>query len=255
MRRPKRTAAQVAARTRAAEDARELGRRIRDARQRRRLTQHALADQVGVSRSQVLRLELGRGARTPLETWHALAAELQLTFTVRLGTDPQREPADAGHLAIQELVLTLASRLGATGSFELPTKPNDPARSVDAHILDRARRRMIVVECWNSFGDFGAAARSSSRKLADLEALAVALGGEPGPLQVGLCWVVRATARNRTLIARYPHLFDARFPGGSAAWVRTLTAGGPMPSQPGLVWCDVGATQLYARRRRHAAGE
>jgi hypothetical protein len=65
---------------------------------------------------------------------------------------------------------------------------------------------------------------------------------------------VRDTRRNRELIERYPHIFDSRFPGSSSAWVRVLAAGGPLPAEPGLVWCDVNATRLYARRRRNRAG-
>jgi hypothetical protein len=31
--------------------------------------------------------------------------------------------------------------------------------------------------------------------------------------------------------------------------VEALTRRGPMPAQPGLVWCDVKGTRLFARRR------
>lgn len=56
--------------------------------------------------------------------------------------------------------------------------------------------------------------------------------------RAALVWVVRATARNRLLVARYPEVFATRFPGSSRAWVAALTAGGPIPTEPGLVWCD-----------------
>lgn len=116
-------------------------------------------------------------------------------------------------------------------------------------LLDRRRRRLVIVECWNTFGDLGAAARSSNRKLAEAEALTAALGGDGGPYAIGLCWVVRDTARNRELMSRYEHIFAARFPGSSAGWVRALTEGGPLPAESGLVWCDGRATRLFARRR------
>ena len=58
-----------------------------------------------------------------------------------------------------------------------------------------------------------AASRSSSRKATELEALAV---GRWGPAaQARHLWVVRATARNRDLLARYPEVFAARFQGSS----------------------------------------
>ena len=107
---------------------------------------------------------------------------------------------------------------------------------------------MILAECWNSFGDVGAAARSTNHKRADLEQLAVGRWGAEA--RVGVVWVVRATARNRALLQRYPEVFDARFPASSRAWVDALTAGTPPPVDPGLVWCDVGATRLFEWRRR-----
>lgn len=138
---------------------------------------------------------------------------------------------------------------GYRGLAELPTKPNEPWRSIDVVLLDDARRRLAVVECWNSIGDIGAATRSSNRKLAEAEALAAARWGERSHV-VGPVWVVRATARNRALVARYPEVFAARFPGSSAAWVRALIAGGEPPRLPGLVWASVGGTRLFAWPRR-----
>jgi len=111
-----------------------------------------------------------------------------------------------------------------------------------------------VVECWNTFGDLGYATRSSDRKLADALQLAAVLGGDVGAFRVGLCWVVRDTRANRAVVARYAHIFESRFPGSSRAWVEAITKGTPMPSQPGLVWCDVKATRLFARRRINEAG-
>jgi len=74
--------------------------------------------------------------------------------------------------------------------------------------------------------------------------------GTAQPYRVRGCWVVRGTARNRGLVARYPEVFAARFPGSSAAWVRALIAGAEPAEQAGLVWCDVADTRLFAWRRR-----
>ncbi len=68
--------------------------------------------------------------------------------------------------------------------------------------------------------------------------------------RVRVCWVVRATVRNRALVARYPEIFATRFPGSSAGWVRALTAAAEPPAQPGLAWCDVAAARLFAWRQR-----
>lgn len=159
------------------------------------------------------------------------------------------ETADAGHLAIQELVLRLGRAAGYGRGFEVPTRPPDPARSTDVGLRDDRRRILVLVECWNTLGDLGAAARATSRKLAEAEALAVAQGGER-PYTVRGVWVVRATARNRALVARYPEVFAVRFPGSSARWVAALTTGAEPPPEPGLVWADVSATRLFAWRRR-----
>jgi hypothetical protein len=83
---------------------------------------------------------------------------------VTFGRDPDESPVDAGHLAIQELVLRLGRAAGYDGAFELPTRPAEPWRSIDVGLASRAARRMILVECWNTIGDVGAAARSTSRK-------------------------------------------------------------------------------------------
>ncbi|HUG48871.1 MAG TPA: helix-turn-helix transcriptional regulator [Candidatus Limnocylindria bacterium] len=209
-----------------------------------------LAERIGVDRAHVARIEAGKAAGAPLEIWYALGEALGRPFRAEFVRDRLDEPADAGHLAIQELVLRLAKDAGYEGGFELPSKPSDPGRSIDVALRERRRRRMVVVECWNGFGDLGAAARSSNRKLAEALALAAGLGWTEGAYEVGLCWVVRDTARNRELIARYEHIFAARLPGSSAGWVEALTRGGPLPRDPGLVWCDVRATRLFARRTR-----
>ena len=207
-----------------------------------------LATRIGASRAQVARLEAGRGEGAPLEVWFALGEALGRPFRAEFLRDALAQPEGAGHLDIQELVLRLGKAAGHEGRFELATRPTDPARSSDAPLLDRRARRLTLVECWNTFGDLGAATRSSDRKLAEAQALAVALGGDGPPYTVGLCWVVRDTAANRALVGRYEHIFASRFPGSSAAWVKALTTGSVPPAQPGLVWCDVRATRLFARR-------
>jgi len=167
---------------------------------------------------------------------------------IRFGRDALEQPADAGHLAMQELVLRLGRANGFTGEFEVPTRPAEPWRSIDVVLARPLRRLMILNECWNTFGDIGAAARASLRKAAELEALATERWGEDA--QVRVVWIVRATARNRALLARYPEIFASRFPGSSRAWVRALTEGGEPPAEPGLVWCDVAAARLLEWRRR-----
>jgi hypothetical protein len=68
-----------------------------------------------------------------------------------------------------------------------------------------------------------------------------------------LCWVLRDTKRNREIVAKFPGVFEDRFPGSSTAWVAALTRGGPIPEQAGLIWCDLKATRLFAWRRPRLA--
>ena len=166
-----------------------------------------------------------------------------------LGRDALEEPIDAGHLALQELVLRAGRAAGYQRTFELPTRPSNPTYSTDVGLRNDRERRLIQVECWNRFGNVNASIRSSDRKRAEAEAMSIAIGnGEPYSIQQ--VWVVRATRRNRELLARYPEIFATRFTGSSRAWVAALTSGTRPPDQPGLVWCNVGATRLFEWRSR-----
>jgi transcriptional regulator with XRE-family HTH domain len=226
-----------------------LGAQLRSARARRRTTQAHLGERVGLARSTISAIERGLGGGHTLDAWQRLAVALDLPLKIELGRDPLTVTTDAGHLAIQELVLRLARSAGYARSFELPSRPADPARSTDVGLRDDRRRLMLLVECWNTIGDIGAAARSTSRKLVEAEELATAVGGER-PFAVRGVWVVRATARNRALLARYPEIFTARFPGSSRRWAEALTSGAEPPPEPAIVWCDMAATRIFAWRRR-----
>jgi transcriptional regulator with XRE-family HTH domain len=225
-----------------------LGGELRDSRRRRRMTQAQIGARAGVSQPTISRMEVGRGGSLSMDAWQRAFAGVDRTLVLNVTRDRLEETADAGHLRIQDLVLRLAQTAGYRGLFELSTRPLEPARSADVGLRDDRRRRLVLVECWNTIGDVGAAARSTDRKLAEARQLAIALGADR-PHQVASCWVVRSTTRNRAIVARYPAVFAARFLGSSWQWVRALLAGEPPPSDVGLVWCDVGTTRLYAWRR------
>jgi len=205
---------------------------------------------VGTSRSTISRIEIGQGHGVPVELWVRIASALGLQARFELGRDPLAAPEDAGHLGIQELVLRLARRSGYGGTFELPLPASDPSRFVDVFLRSDTARRLVVAECHNMVGNVGAELRSFERKLALARDLAVVLGEDGEPYAVHGVWVVRATRRNRELVARYPTLFAARFPGSSRAWVGALTMGSPPPLEPGLVWCDRDATRIYEWREQ-----
>lgn len=230
------------------------GAQVKASRLRRQMMQKTLAGRVGISQARLSEIEAGRGAGTPAEVWFALAEALGRYLRFEFAKDPQAELADAGHLSIQELVIRVTKPCGWEASFEARSRP-ESGRSVDVRLVDRPRRRLAIVECWNTFGDLGRATRSSDQKLVEAEAQAVAVASDGEPFAVGLCWVVRDTRANRELVARYEHIFEARLPGSSVGWVRALSEpGAPMPNQPGLVWCDVRTTRLFAHRRGKGDG-
>lgn len=204
-----------------------------------------LARRTGTSQSAISRLERGVA---PLEVADlvGVARALDLTPRFELGRDPLDGPADAGHLAIQELLVRLARATAGAALVELPLGVGDRARSVDVCVHRRALGELIIEEAWNRIGDVGSGLRSFDRKLA-LAAEAAAAFPMP-PRTVTGVWVVRATRANRELLAAYPAVFAARFPGPSRAWVRALVAGTPAPAAPGLVMCDVAATRLFEWR-------
>jgi transcriptional regulator with XRE-family HTH domain len=246
MPRSHRPAVAIQAELRSLERRSRVGAAIKAARLRRHWTQAELGRRASLGRMVVARIERGK-TRLDVEALERLALALGLPLTVELGRDPHRDVADAGHLAMQELVLRTARRCGLERRFELATRPNEPWRSADVCLASKAQRTVIDVECWNTFGDVGAGARSSDRKRAELAQLAVATWGAGA--RAAVVWVVRDTAANRALIARFPEVFAARFTGSSREWVEALTSAGPIPERAGLVWCDRAATRLWAWRR------
>ena len=229
-----------------------LGQEVRAERRRRRLSLGELAARVGLSRTRIAEIERGEGMGSPLQVWIAIGIALERPLAVQFSRPLglPRGPADAGHLEIQEHVLGLARSTGRQGTFELPTRPTDPARSTDVGIRDDRHRVLIQTECWNTFGDLGAAIRATNRKTAEAEVHAVATAaGEAEPYRVATVWVVRATAANRDILARYPHIIEAAFPGSSRRWVATLTHGEEPAATAGLVWYDPATRRLTEHRR------
>ena len=199
----------------------------------------------------VSRAERGIGA-LDLDALERLAAALGVPLVLSIGRDLQQDVTETGHLAIQELLLRTGRRAGFTTQFEMSTRPAEPWRSCDIGLGSARQRVAVDVECWNTVGDIGAATRSSNRKVAELGQIAVARWGAEA--RAALVWVLRDTARNHALIARYPEVFASRFGGSSRAWVLALTEGGPVPDQPGLIWCDLSTGRLHPSRRHNATG-
>ena len=228
-----------------------LGREVRTTRRQRRRTQQQLADEIGISRSRYADIERGNGATAPLETWTRVGAALGRPLAVAFSRDiDEPEPRGAGHLAAQELVLRLARLHGRTASFELPTRPADPARSTDVGLRDDRLRALILVEIWNRLDDLGAAARASDRKVVEASAHAEFAGADQQPYRVASCWLLVDTAANRRIVVRYPEILRTRFPGSSLRWARALANGTAPPAEPGVAWIDPRAGRIVPMRLR-----
>lgn len=243
----RRSAIRVEAERRAQERKARLGGEIKAMRRRRKWTQTELGSRAELGRMVISRLERGDGP-LDLETLDRVGLALGVPLAVGFDRDLHDDATEAGHLSMQELVLRITRGAGFARQFEMPTRPNEPWRSSDIGLALEARHIAIDAECWNTFGDVGAAVRSSRRKLVELDQLAVARWG--AGVRACLVWIVRETARNRALINRYPEVFASLFTGSSRAWVETLTTGAEPPTEPGLVWCDTSTGRLHAWNRR-----
>jgi transcriptional regulator with XRE-family HTH domain len=252
-----RTPSQGAADRNADQLARRAGKSLRDGRRGLRKTQQQIADLAGISRTRYAELEVNPGGGVTLASLSraamAVGGELRLYIAEHTAAD---QPRDAVHLRNQELI----ARTAASGGWRaLPEEAIDrEARtSRAADMLLQRGHEWCLQEVWDWFADVGAAFRDWDRRLAAVERLAIArMAPPPDPApadtvplpRVGGCWVVRATRRNRRLVAEHGHLFRARFPGSSRAWLAALTTQATMPTASALLWASVDGTRLFASR-------
>ena len=254
MTRVRRTDAEVEGTREAARIAATLGAELKRARKRRRLTQRALGARVGLGQGRISELERGLGAAAPLETWVALGLAVGQPLAVAFSRDIEPNgPRDAGHLAAQELILELARRHGRRAEFELPTRASGTSSVIDVLFRDDVARVLVVNEIWNRLDDFGAAVRSTSRKVVEAEGLAVLAGGEGPEYRIASCWLLVDTAANRRMLARYPEIVRSKFPGSSIAWVNCLVHGAAPPVQQGVTWIDTRSARISPVRLRRPA--
>ena len=251
-RRSRRTPTQVAADRRADEVATYLGRALRDARRTSRKTQAEVSSVAGVSRSLISEMERGHGASISLTVWtrvaRATGSDLRAYLEQATATD---QPRDAVHLRAQELIVRTAARGGWRAQPERAIDL-DPGRSRFGDVLLTRATDLALVEVIDWLDDVGDAFRSWDRRLATVESRAIALappGTDATTLRASGVWVLRATRTNRRLVADHRALFEARFPGSGAAWLRALSdPTHPMPPTPALLWITVAGDRLVPAR-------
>lgn len=232
----------------------KLGRALKEGRARHDWTQAEAAAKAGLSRSEWSGLELGRRSST---VWalnraaHAidsgLSAYLEQISAAEL-------PRDAVQLRNQELVITAAKPGGwKPRPEEQLDRDARTSRWIDV-LLERrhphARTEYCLCEVWDWIADVGGSVRDFSRRLDALDRYGVAhmRGDEPPPQACGF-WLLRATRRNRELVAEHRNFFHARFPGSSRAWLAALdNPAAPMPTEPAMLWVSVDGRRLFASR-------
>jgi transcriptional regulator with XRE-family HTH domain len=218
-----------------------LGRVLRSTRRGRRLRQDQLGDLVGVSQAAISNLEAGRGSRTSIETWVALGIALDRPMAIGFSRDVSMPLNDAGHLEAQELAIRIAATAGWRSGFEVPVIAADRAGLTTDLVLERDGEILVLIEIWNRLDDFGAAVRSSDRKLAAVR------GANPRRI-VGSCWLLVDAAANHEIVRRFPAILRTRFRGSSAGWIRAIDSGSMPPEAPGIAWIDVRSGRLRELR-------
>jgi hypothetical protein len=191
----------------------------------------------GISQSCWSELERGHGATMSLRVWMRVADAVGSDLRSYLEALPGAEaPRDAVHLRIQELVASTA----VAGGWRAATEQLAGGAGFADLLLSRGDERALV-EVWTWLADVGDAFRSWERKLERL--------GSAASSPLSGCWILRATRRNRELVAAHRTLFDSRFSARSEAWRAALTdVDASAPQSAGLLWVTVRGDRLYASR-------
>jgi transcriptional regulator with XRE-family HTH domain len=228
---------------------RRVGQSLQDSRTALRLTQAQAAERAGVSQPFWSRLERGLTTAVSIETLASCAAAVGVQLAAFLEARPGADlPRDIELLRRQELVVAVARPGGWRARPEFRIDPTAAwSRSIDV-LLDRPiRSELAVVEVVDLLADGGSAMRGLADKVA-----AVRRSSPPDAHVAGLL-VLRATSRNRATMNELAALFESRFPGSSASWLRALTSpDAPMPAEDGVLWSSVSGNRLMAVGRRRS---
>lgn len=244
-RRHRSTSAETAGVERAAYLAGRIGTAVREARRALGLRQRDVAERAGMTQSHVSRIERGLEPGTPLSTYCALAAALDVQLAAFIEARPGASlPRDLEHLTRQQVLITTSGPGGWDGEPEVRVEiEGGQVRSIDVLLTRPTRRECAVTEIWDLMPDVGDAMRGLEAKIA---AMRTRLGPE---WHVSGLLVIRATKRNRELVRRFGALFRARYPASSAAWLRALAnRDAAMPDEAGFLWSAVSGGDLRTAR-------
>ena len=237
--------ARITGRERSRYLARRIGISLKDARLALDLTEAEASARAGISQGFWSRLEHGGGTAASLETLSACAAAVDTQLAAFIEARPGADlPRDIAHLRGQATIVRDAAGGGWAAQVEAGIDPHARrSLSIDVRLERTARREIAVVELVDLVADAGQDMRGLSDKVAAVRR------DRPDARVAGLL-AIRATRRNRGLMAELAPLMDARSPASSVAWLAALhDRSVPMPSGDGLVWARVDGSGLFGRRR------
>lgn len=216
---------------------------VRRARQRSNRTQVDVAVAVAVSPSTVCRMELGRGAGFPLDTWAAVAAEVGANLSTVLepidrpfGIEEVRRIAEGGGWSRVDGVI--AATL-ATPSLILERGPQRITAYGATSIRPGSMIAIVVADL----------VTDAERLLDDLAAGVTAVDRvAPTGWSVGGLIVVRRTSSNRRRLTISRRAVAMSMVTNGSRWIGTLRSPGQsIPSRPGLVWMAADGRHLIPR--------
>ena len=228
-----------------------IGIGLRESRLALPMTQAQAADRAGVSQPFWSRLERGYATAASLETLTAAAAAVYTELAAFIEAKPGADlPRDIEHLRRQELVIRLAHSGGWRARAERPIDPlASRSRSIDVFLSRGEDSEVAVIEIIDLINDVGEAFRGLQDKVASIRREPGTLRTEAARPRVAGVLVIRATRRNRTLVAGLSHMFKSRFPEPGRAWIRALASPEvAMPTGDGFVWSTVSGDRLFAGR-------
>ena len=232
----------------------KLGIALRDDRHRAGLTQAQSAARAGISQATWSALENERDPRYTLATWDRAAHAVETSLSAYLPeSSAAAAPRDAVHLKAQELMIATATAGGWHGLAEEQIDREARSSRFADVLLERPHvqpEEVALMEIIDWFDDVGAPLREWPRRLEAVERRAIArMVGDQGVPKVGGCWLIRATRRNRELVAAHANIFRNRFPGSGRAWLAALTQTKPaMPDAAALLWVSVDGTRIWPSR-------
>jgi transcriptional regulator with XRE-family HTH domain len=225
-----------------------FGRGFKALRLRRHLRQDDLADEAGVSRGAIARIEQGHADRVTVETLEKVARPLGARVVCRLTWNGEGldRLLDADHATIVEEIVRFLTASGWLVATEVSFNIWGERGSIDVLAFHAGTRILLVIEVKSVVPDVQATLVTLDRK----ERLAFEIARARGwdATVVGRLLVVRDSRTARRRVEQHAATFGAAFPDRARA-IRTWLAR-PDPRRPlrGL-WFLSSESQAVAKQR------